>query len=48
MVVGEWTWSKVKTCFFPGVEGEARAVAEPEEAGAAETASTETVMGVIA
>lgn len=48
MVLGEWTWSKVNTCFLPGVEGEARAVAEPEEVGAVETASTETVVGVIA
>lgn len=48
VVVGEWTWSKVKTCFLPGVAGEERAVAEPEVAGAAETASTETVVGVVA
>lgn len=48
VVLGEWTWSKVNTCFFPGVAGEERAVAEPEAAGAAETASTETMMGVVA
>lgn len=48
MVLGEWTWSKVNTCFFPGVEGEERAVAVPEAGGAAETASTETEVGVVA
>lgn len=48
VVLGEWTWSKVNTCFFPGVAGEERAVAEPEAAGEAEIASTETIVGVVA
>lgn len=48
VVLGEWTWSKVNTCFFPGVEGLERAVAEPEAAGAAETASTDTVVVAVA
>jgi len=45
---GGWTWSKVKTCFFPGVEGDATAVAEPDAAGAAEEASTVTLVEVVA
>jgi hypothetical protein len=47
-VVG-WTWSNVKTCFFPiVVEGDATAVAEPEVAGVAEEASTVTLVEDVA
>ena len=35
--MGEWTWSKAKTCFLDGVMvGVAAAVAEPEQVGAAD------------
>jgi hypothetical protein len=48
VTVGGWTWSKVKTCFFPiEVEGEA-AVAEPEVVGVAEEASTVTLVEDVA
>ena len=44
----EWTWSKAKTCFVDGVVGVATAVAELEEDGAADEASTATVVCEVA
>lgn len=49
VVFGEWTWSKANICFLAGVVvGVATAVAEPEAAGAADEASTATMVCEVA